>query len=89
MSEERRCFDIQTIDDNVVEPSETVTVVLLNPDRVTILNNQLDLSITDTPDCKCLVTELDVVYFVLYCIKTLSLHIYNCCCVVIHSQHSH
>lgn len=52
-TEERICFDIPTVDDDVVEPSESIVVRLSNPERVTIGNAQVEIFITNDGDCKC------------------------------------
>ena len=49
-SEERQCFDIQTINDTVVEGSEGFIVSLTNPIGVTISTTEESIGIDDDGD---------------------------------------
>ena len=51
-SEERQCFDIQTIDDTIVEGTEVFIVSLTNPVGVNISNREESISIDDDGDSK-------------------------------------
>ena len=48
----RQCFDIITIDDNVVEPIEFVEVTLTDANAVTVGTSEVSISIRDNGDCK-------------------------------------
>ena len=51
-SEERQCFDIQTINDTIVEGTESFIVSLTNPVGVTISKREESISIDDDGDSK-------------------------------------
>ena len=49
---DEECFDIPTIDDDVVEPSESFMVLLSNANGVTIVDGTVSIRIADNGDCK-------------------------------------
>ena len=51
-SEERQCFDIQTINDIIVEGTEVFIVSITNPVGVTIVKSEESISIDDDGDSK-------------------------------------
>ena len=50
--EEQKCFDIPTIDDDVVEPSESFMVLLSNANGVNIVGGTVSIPIADNGDRK-------------------------------------
>ena len=52
-TETRRCLDIETLDDDVVEPIEFIRVRLSEADGVTFGISEATISITDDGDSKC------------------------------------
>ena len=56
--ETETCFDIITIDDDVVEGIEFIVVSLTNANGVTIGMNSVSISITDNGDSKCLYCKI-------------------------------
>ena len=50
--EEPQCFDIPTIDDDVVEPSESFMVLLSNANGVDIVDGSVSIPIADNGDRK-------------------------------------
>ena len=51
-SEERQCFDIQTINDTIIESIEAFSVSLTEPVGVTIVKGEETISINDDGDSK-------------------------------------